>query len=1032
MSRVFVADEVRLGRKVVVKVLSPELAQGLSAERFEREIRIVAALQQANIVPVLTAGDTDGLPFYTMPFVEGESLRAHLARGPLAIAEVVGVMKDVSKALAYAHQRGVVHRDIKPDNVLLSGGTAVVTDFGIAKAISAARTDSGAATLTQIGTSIGTPAYMAPEQAAGDANIDHRADIYALGAMAYELLSGQPVFAGRTAQRMLAAHMAEDPRPIAELRPDTPTQLADLVMRCLAKDPGARPQTAGDIVRLLETMTSASDLSAMPPVLLGGPGVFRKALAIYAGAFVVVAIVAKAAIVGIGLPDWVFPGSLIVMALGLPVVLWTGYVQRVTRRAMTATPTFTPGGTQAAPTHGAIATMALRAAPHVSWYRTARGGVYAFGGFVAIVAGFMALRALGVGPFGSLAASGRLTQRDQILLTDFRTTNVDTTLGRVVSDAVRAGLSGSSAFTLVSGSAIVSALKRMTIPPTTRVDSSVARSIAQREGFKAIVDGDVTGVGNGYIVSIRLVRADSGVELASFRESGDGPRGLIDAADKLSRALRAKAGESLKSVNATPPLSQATTGSLDALRKYSEAVRANLLGDDRAIALNREALAIDSTFASAWSALGATLSNYGGTRSAIDSALTQAYRYRDRLPVIERDRVIARYYAIGPGRDRAKAISAYESLLQRGDSGTIPVNLAEMLRTRRDYARAESLNALKMKSEPGAATGFGNATEMQLNQGKVAEAAATAARIGTISPWYAAYERFHVFYARGEDSLARALADSLVRKGTGIQHLYGLNAQRAMLLRDGQLAEAERRRKQMTASRLGQPLPDDSLYEIWLDEMVRGPSPALMARLDATIAAVPFRELPMIDRPYLFSAEVLARGGNASKAREMVARYRSEMTDTSIRRAQEAQLHAALGEIALADRKPLEAVVEFRRGDVGYDGLPANECAPCLPFNLARAFDAAGNADSATVMFERYLSTPYRSKTDAEMDPVRLPAIHERLGQLYESMGNTEKAVQHYRAFIDLWKNADAELQPRVIDARKRLARLTPVEKPRP
>ena len=155
------------------------------------------------------------------------------------------------------------------------------------------------------------------------------------------------------------------------------------------------------------------------------------------------------------------------------------------------------------------------------------------------------------------------------------------------------------------------------------------------------------------------------------------------------------------------------------------------------------------------------------------------------------------------------------------------------------------------------------------------------------------------------------------------------------------------------------------------------------------------------------------------------------MTDTSIRRAQEAELHSALGEIALADRKPLDALVEFRRGDVGYDGLPANECAPCLPFNLARAFDAAGKPDSAAVMFERYLSTPYWLKTDAEMDPVRLPAIHERLGQLYESMGNTEKAVEHYRAFIELWKNADPELQPRVADARKRLARLTPVEKPR-
>jgi len=196
---------------------------------------------------------------------------------------------------------------------------------------------------------------MAPEQAAGDAGIDHRADIYALGAMAYELLTGQLVFPDRTAQRMLAAHMSEAPRALHELRSDVPASLADLVMRCLSKDPAARPQSASDIVRVLETVSSAGS-AAMPAVLLGGPGMFRKALAIYAVAFVVVAVVAKAAIVGIGLPDWVFPGSLVVMALGLPVVLWTGYVQRVTRRAVTATPTYTPGGTPST-TRGTIATI---------------------------------------------------------------------------------------------------------------------------------------------------------------------------------------------------------------------------------------------------------------------------------------------------------------------------------------------------------------------------------------------------------------------------------------------------------------------------------------------------------------------------------------------------------------------------------------------------------------------------------------------------------------------------------------------------
>src|SRR5829696_5406459 len=210
MSRVFAAEEMRLRRRVVVKVLSPELAAGVSADRFELEIQTAASLQQANIVPVLTVGETGGLPFYTMPFVEGESLRARLANGgALSITEVVGIARDVAKALQYAHERGVVHRDIKPDNVLLSGGTAVVTDFGIAKALSASRKEAPDATLTQLGTSIGTPAYVSPEQAAGDPNIDHRADIYAFGVMAYEMLAGRPPFHGRSAQKLLAAQMAE-------------------------------------------------------------------------------------------------------------------------------------------------------------------------------------------------------------------------------------------------------------------------------------------------------------------------------------------------------------------------------------------------------------------------------------------------------------------------------------------------------------------------------------------------------------------------------------------------------------------------------------------------------------------------------------------------------------------------------------------------------------------------------------------------------------------------------------------------------
>jgi eukaryotic-like serine/threonine-protein kinase len=254
MSRVFLATETRLGREVVIKVLPGDLAAGTRAERFRREIQLAAQLQHPHIVPLLASDSAGSSLYYTMPFVAGESLRERVARdGALPVRDARDIWRDVLEALSYAHTRGVIHRDIKPGNILLSGRSALVTDFGIARAIEAAGDD---ASDTAPGLTIGTPAYMAPEQVSGDQNADHRVDIYAAGLVMYEMLASGPPFSGASSRELMLARLTQDPAPLT--RADCPTGLAQLVVRCLAKEPDDRPQTAETLLAELDALSDSA------------------------------------------------------------------------------------------------------------------------------------------------------------------------------------------------------------------------------------------------------------------------------------------------------------------------------------------------------------------------------------------------------------------------------------------------------------------------------------------------------------------------------------------------------------------------------------------------------------------------------------------------------------------------------------------------------------------------------------------------------------------------------------------------------
>jgi tetratricopeptide (TPR) repeat protein len=1039
MSRVFLASDTRLARSVVVKVLSPELAAALSMERFEREIRVAASLQQANIVPLLSAGDADGLPYFTMPFVQGESLRKRLVEGPaLTIPETVRILGDVARALAYAHAQGVVHRDIKPDNVLLSAGTAVVTDFGIAKAISASRTGVTGETLTQVGTSIGTPAYMAPEQAAGQPDVDSRADIYAFGCMAYELLTGKPPFAGPAAHKILAAQISQAPLPVDQVNPGVPASLAGLVMQCLAKDPDDRPADAAALARVLDEGGSGS-APALPMDVANWMVMLRRALLLWLVFFAVVLLAARLSITALGLPDWVLPGAGLVMLLGVPVILLTALIHRASHRALTATPTRTPGGSARAP--GTLATMAMKASPLVTWRRTTLGGVVSLGVFVLLVAGFMVSRTLGIGPAASLLASGKLSEREALLVADFQTPVTDSALSQVLAEAMRTNLGESRVVAIVSSGAVVAALERMRLPADTALSAELARDLAQREGIKAIVAGSVSPLSAGYVVSARLIAAQSGELLATAQETVDGASELIDATDRLSRRLREKIGESLKLVRADPPLAQVTTSSLEALKKYAEGVRANDVEVDFAKAVHRlrEAIAIDSMFGMAYRKLGTAMGNANGlgvlrsTAAERRAVFDRAYELRDRMAERERLLATAGYWASGPHPDRGKAVAAYEALLGRyPDDGPALQNVAQTLHARQEFARAESLYLRRIELDSTVQFAPFNVIPAQLSQGKVDAAKASLARAARLFPGHPRIDQSAatIAYAEGQVDSFAALLQRHRRDTIEVVRDAAAFSLMDLSRRQGKLRQANRELREHRAASPGSRTQDallDSLDVIAAALWFFDRPDELSRRLDAVLRAHPLSSMTAAGaRPYQQLIRLYAAAGKPDKARALLTAFEAEVTDTVQKRLNGWMFDAARARIALAEERYREAIDLFGASQQRPDG-PRTACQTCGDPEIGFAFDRMEMADSTIAVYEHYLDTPEPFKWG--QDGWELARILRRLGELYEARGDRVKAAGYYQRFVNEWKDADPELQPRVAEIRQRLARLADTER---
>ena len=1017
MSHVFLAKETALGRSVVVKVLPPEMAASVNIERFRREIQLAASLQHPHIVPVLAAGQAGDLLYYTMPLVEGESLRAKLAReGEMPVSDAIRVLRDVVDALAYAHARGVVHRDIKPDNVLITGQHAVVTDFGVAKAMSAS---SGSSSLTSLGVALGTPAYMAPEQAAADPNVDHRADLYAVGAMAYEMLCGRPPFSGMSPQQVLAAHVTLPPAPLSGQRTSVPPALNTLVMRCLEKKPADRVQTASEMLTQLQAMTTPSGGMA-PTGATGTAGAFtsgaeaalRRAHPVRVAVLFALASIAVLAMVFVlrarlGLPDWVLPGAAVLLAIGLPIMLVTGRKER--ERVLAAAT-----GTYRIPDAGV--------AKHLTWRKAILGGGLAFGALVAIVIAYTVMRALGIGSIGTLQAKGLIKDRQPILLAEFENRAPDSTLGPTLTEALRVDLSQSQTVKLLDGEAVGSALTRMQRPTTTVLTPVVARELAQREGVPAVVTGEIDPVGKSYVISAKVISAANGSVLTALRETAASDAELIPAIDRLSRALRERIGESLVTIRADQPLEHVTTASLDALRKYTQARRLSDEGrEDDAIPLLTEATTIDSSFAMAWRKLAVILSNHSAPYAQVADAAGHAYRHRDHLSELEKQAATA-FYADQVDFDPAKAASAYRAMLAIDPDNSIPLNnLSLLLLGQHHFAEAESL-AVRCIATGQFANCPLNAIASQTAQGELSRADSMLATWELKSPADPSMKAVRVLaptwrhdYAEAERRAHEQVsaANTTFWKDIAAGDLASIEGTQGHLgrseagIRDAEAIDESAGAMGQYFRRVAQLSQMDLRHQVRVSQAI--------ASLSEARAKHPFGPIDPTERQYPQLAVAYALAGKVDDARSLMDEYAHSVPP--LMQKTDPDRYEALGNIALAQGHFEEALKNFQQMRV------ANVCASCGTFEIAQAFAKLGQPDSSLAYYDQYVSR--HDAFGVRVDADHLASAYQRLGELYEAKGDRAKARDYYAKLLDLWKTADPELQPIVKDTKERVARLS-------
>jgi tRNA A-37 threonylcarbamoyl transferase component Bud32/tetratricopeptide (TPR) repeat protein len=908
MATVYLAEDTKHHRQVAVKMLRPEVAANLGAERFLREIEIAARLHHPHILPLYDSGGTDDVLFYVMPFIEGQSLRDRLAKGgALPIDEAVRIIREVADALEHSHQQGLVHRDIKPENILLTGSHAVVTDFGVAKAVSDA---TGTGSLTATGMSLGTPTYMAPEQAMADPSLDHRVDIYALGVMAYEIIAGRPPFMGTNQQQILAGHLTQRADALSVHRSTIPAALEAVVMRCLEKNPADRWQSAGDVLRALDAVTVAS-----PPAPSAATVPSRNRQ------------------LSIGNRRWIV---------------------------------------------GAVAALVV-AVGGIAWF-------------------------VQVGRAGTLIGNDVLAENDMVLVSEFVNRTTDSSLAATVTDAMRVELQQSRVVRVMSQAAMWDGLERMGLGHATALPDSQIRQLAEREGAKAFVVGDIARLGGGYQLAARVVATADGSVALTERVTANDETQLIGAVEELGKALRRGIGESLRALQSAPALTKVTTASLPALRALTAAVRAENNGErPRAIELAKQALAIDSSFAGAWGLLFVLYSNNNRIQLAAEAA-TKAYQLRDRLPERERLRATARYHSLR-GED-AQTEAAWMQLVAMGLDH---ISYSNFLLEAKRFGEAEAMARQGIALLPKSNIGYWNLVEAQVAQQRFDAADSTIALMAIQLPKHPRLYGLAVTipFARREFDAAEA-------------YLRSPEVQQMPLRRVLQCIVDLQRARVRAWQACSEQLPNlrTSAMVTLAEFRMTGDGERARRGYETFLAAKP--ESRNTDN-YGAVIALLAEVGRVADARSLLAEWRTQagpndpgfITDSAM----------AVGSIAAAEKQWEQAVTAF----LAWNDAPTPSAMHLYNRGFAeaaRALERLGKPDSSIVLLERALSIPsiaggFRYEVTWYAQGL------QQLGELYEARNDRAKAAEYYSRYLGLLKDAEPPMAAQVAAVRAKYERLT-------